>query len=156
MTWRAQMQRLIRPLYQASSRMTRGGTLGVRALVLNGAGEILLVEHSYIDGWFLPGGGVERGETVEAALARELEEEAGVRPLGRPALVSVHANHLIFPGDHVVLFRVDAWEACRPTAIGEIRARGWFSPDRLPEGATAATRRRIAEQLDGEHPAAHW
>ena len=130
--------------------------MGVRAIVLNEAGEVLLVEHTYVEGWFLPGGGVERGETLEAALARELEEEAGLRPVVRPSLLGVYANHRAFPGDHVALFRVDRWEACRPTSIGEIRARAWFAPDRLPAGATRATLQRLEEEFGDRSRSPHW
>jgi ADP-ribose pyrophosphatase YjhB (NUDIX family) len=130
--------------------------MGVRAIVLNEAGEVLLVEHTYMEGWYLPGGGVERGETVEAALARELEEEAGVRPVGRPSLLGVYANHRAFPGDHVALFRVDRWEACQPTSVGEIRERAWFAPDRLPAGTTRATLHRLEEAFGQRSPSPHW
>lgn len=150
------LQPVIRPFYQAWSRLTRGATLGVRGLVLNQAGEVLLVEHTYTVGWHLPGGGVERGETAEEALARELVEEAGVRMTGRPTLLGVHANHRIFRGDHVLCYRVQAWEACAPTSRGEIRARGWFAPDALPQGVTPATRRRIGEGLGEGSSAPHW
>jgi 8-oxo-dGTP pyrophosphatase MutT (NUDIX family) len=150
------LQPLVRPIYQVWSRLFRGATLGVRGLVLNAAQQVLLVEHTYTDGWYLPGGGVERGETVEEALARELEEEAGVRITGRPTLLGVHANHRVFRGDHVVLFRVEAWTPCQATSFAEIRQVGWFAPAALPAGTTAATRRRIEEALGGAEPSPHW
>jgi len=156
MPWRRILHPLVRPLYQAHSRLTRGATLGVRGLVLNQAGEVLLVEHTYIHGWFLPGGGVERGETTEQAVIRELQEEAGVRVIGRPRLVGVHANHRIFRGDHVLVYRIDTWEPCDASQQGEISAVGWFAPDRLPHDISPGTGRRIAEALGGAEASPHW
>jgi 8-oxo-dGTP pyrophosphatase MutT (NUDIX family) len=156
MLWRRNLQPFVRPFYQVYSRLTRGATLGVRGLVVNGEGQVLLVEHTYVPGWFLPGGGVERGESVEHALIRELQEEAGVKVLGRPRLVGVHANHRVFRGDHVVFYRVDDWAPCEASSQGEIHAIAWFAPGALPEGVTAATRRRIAEVFAGAEPSVHW
>ena len=156
MLWRRRVEPYIRPLFQSVSRARRGMTLGVRAVVTNEAGEVLLIEHTYVHGWYLPGGGVERGETAEEALARELVEEAGVRVTGRPRLVSFHSNHVKFPGDHVLIYRVDNWEACEATSRGEIHALAWFSAAALPPDITRATRRRIAEALGGAEPHPHW
>ena len=87
MPWQRRLTPILQPLYRVYSRFSRGMTLGVRGLVLNGAGEVLLVEHTYLAGWHMPGGGVERGETGEEALARELVEEAGVRLTAPPVLL---------------------------------------------------------------------
>jgi ADP-ribose pyrophosphatase YjhB (NUDIX family) len=127
-------------------------TLGVRGAVFNAAGEVLLVEHTYMHGWHLPGGGVERGEAVETALARELVEEAGVRVLGAPTLVAVHASSGLWRGDHTLLFRVDAWEACPATSRGEIHQLAWALPTHLPEATTPMTRRRIEAALAAANP----
>jgi mutator protein MutT len=55
--------------------------VGVGAVVLNGDGHVLLVKraHEPLKGeWSLPGGGVEVGETLDAAVVRELFEETGL------------------------------------------------------------------------------
>ena len=149
MLWRRRIEPFARPFFQAYSRLSRGATLGVRGLVLDAHGRVLLVEHTYIHGWHLPGGGVERGETTEQAMAKELVEEAGVEIVGRPRLLSIHDNSRTFPSDHVLLYRVDEWRPTPATQCGEISQVGFFAPDALPEGATRATRNRIKEALDG-------
>jgi 8-oxo-dGTP pyrophosphatase MutT (NUDIX family) len=156
MPWRRRLSPFLQPLYRVYSRLSRGMTLGVRGVVLNAAGEVLLVEHTYVAGWHLPGGGVERGETAEEAIVRELVEEAGVQALERPKLIGAHSNHPLHRGDHVLVYRVDKWAPCEATSWGEILAVGWFAPDRLPVGITAGTRRRIGEVFGGDAPSAHW
>jgi ADP-ribose pyrophosphatase YjhB (NUDIX family) len=132
-------------------------TLGVRALVANANGEILLVRHSYVSGWHLPGGGVERGETLRHTLVRELKEEAGVTLEGEASLFAVYYNSKGSPRDHVALFVVRAFRQdaeFRPSA--EILGRKFFPPVALPADATAATRQRIAEVLEGVAINEYW
>jgi 8-oxo-dGTP pyrophosphatase MutT (NUDIX family) len=156
MSFRLRYERLVRPFYQAYSRRKRGMTLGVRALVRDGEGRVLLVRHTYSRGWHMPGGGVERGETAALAMERELMEEAGILATAPLELVSVHSAEAHFRGDHILLFRVPRWEAREPTQTGEIAEIAWFSPEALPEGTTAGTRKRIAEALGGAAPHPHW
>ncbi len=156
MSWLIRIEPVIRPLFHAHARLARGLTLGVRGLVTDPDGRVLLIEHTYVPGWHMPGGGVERGETAEHALARELVEEAGVEITGPPQLISVHDNHARFRGDHVLVYRVRDWRACLATSRGEIRQVGWFATDALPAETTGPTRRRIAEALSGAASDQRW
>jgi ADP-ribose pyrophosphatase YjhB (NUDIX family) len=68
----------------------RAATPRVAAGVLfrDAAGRALLVRPTYKDGWDIPGGYVEPGESPRQAAAREVEEELGVRqPIGRLLVV---------------------------------------------------------------------
>lgn len=156
MLWRRRVEPFTRPFVYAWFRFSRGLTLGVRGLVTDAEGRVLLVEHTYVPGWYLPGGGVERGESAEDALRRELQEEAGVSLTARPRLVSVHDNGARHPRDHVLLYHCDAWEPCPSRQGAEIHAVAWFHTDALPEDTTPATRARIREVLGREDADLRW
>lgn len=145
-------------LFQSWFRFSRPMTLGVRAAVENEAGQVCLVRHTYVKGWFLPGGGVEKGETALESLHRELAEEAGVRLVAPPGLVNAYSNQLVFPGDHVLLYRVSwgSWEAMTPTSRGEIAEILWADPAAPPEGTTQGTRMRLEEIYGGLPPSDYW
>src|SRR5215471_20429640 len=83
---------LLRRLFHMFWRFSRPLTVGVRALVLDGDGRVFLVEHSYVGGWHLPGGGVEQGETLVMALTRELREEGNIELGEQPALFAIYFN----------------------------------------------------------------
>lgn len=155
-TWRARIEPFTRPLFFAFSRATRGMTLGVRGVAVNGEGRVLLVRHTYLHGWWLPGGGVERGQSCEAALIREMREEAGVIVEGRPTLISVHSNERFFRGDHVLVYRIDRFTLTDRTSHGEIAEIGWFDPAALPEETHRATRARLAEVFGEDEATPHW
>jgi len=147
----------IRPLVHLYWRFTRGATLGARAMVIDGQGRVFLVKHSYVDGWHLPGGGVETGETLRTALARELAEEGNIVITGVPALHGMFFNSRISRRDHVALyivreFRLDG----APVPNHEIVEHGFFALDALPPDTTRATRARIAEVFSGATVSELW
>lgn len=87
--------------------------------------EILMVRHR--DFWTLPGGGVESGEEPQAAAARELWEETGLR--GTP-------TRELFPG----CWQMDADTSARisigadPELVGDVqvlRGVAWFTLDEM-------------------------
>ena len=134
------------PPFHLLRRLRHGMTLGVRVLAVDDAGRVLLVRHSYVAGWHLPGGGVDVGESAEAAARRELKEEANVEAHGPLALAGVFFNPRVGGRDHVVLFRTAGLiVGPRPERNLEIVAAEFFAPDALPEDLSPATARRVAE-----------
>jgi 8-oxo-dGTP pyrophosphatase MutT (NUDIX family) len=147
----------IRRFFHFYWRVTRGLTIGVRALVLDEQGRVFLVKHSYVAGWHMPGGGVEAGETLVAALGRELSEEANIALDAPPRLFAIYYNRRVARRDHVALYVVRSFrQVAPPQPNREIIAHGFFLTDALPDGTTKATRRRLAEVLAGRQVSELW
>ena len=138
-------------------RFSRGLTLGVRAVVIDGQGRVFLIRHSYVAGWYLPGGGVETGETIMSALTRELAEEGNITLAETPVLHGVFFNARVSRRDHVAVFVVRGFHQDKPPQPNhEIIEHRFFHPDALPEDTTPGTRRRIAEVLSGVPISERW
>lgn len=145
--------RLLQPWW----RLTRGLTLGAQGVVINADSKVLLIRHGYRPGWHFPGGGVERGETLESALARELLEEAGVIIKSRAQLHGMFANNANFPGDHIALFVVRQWEQPTvPKPNVEIAEQKFFTLRELPKGVEPGVRRRLDEVFNGAATTIDW
>jgi ADP-ribose pyrophosphatase YjhB (NUDIX family) len=138
-------------------RLARGLTLGAQGVVIDATDRVLLIRHTYRPGWHFPGGGVERRETVEEALAREVKEETGVLVTGKPELFGVYANFHVLPSDHIALFIVRQWQQPHvPPPSYEIEEQGFFATDALPSGVNECTRARLRELFDGAPKSGLW
>jgi len=141
-------------------RKARGfRTLGVRGLVLDRDDRVALVLHTYLDNWYLPGGGVIRGESYQQALVRELREEVGLSDFSIERVLGVYHDTVTLKDDHVVVFVVrtpssaPAIDSADPLEIQETR---WFALDALPPDLSPATARRIAEYRAGVTGTGIW
>ena len=154
----ALLHRLLGKAARIVWRITGPRTIGVRALLLDPEGRrVALVRHTYLDGWYLPGGGVKKGEAIADALHRELAEEVAVVEAKVERVLGVYHNRREGKDDHVIVYVVRApGDALRGADALEVAEVGWFALDGLPDGTTPATRRRIAEFRDGAVGGGNW
>jgi ADP-ribose pyrophosphatase YjhB (NUDIX family) len=140
--------------------VTRPRTIGVRAIVVDAAGRVALVRHSYVDGWYLPGGGVKKGESATSALARELREEIAVATFTVERILGVYHARREHKDDHVVVYVVrmpgGAETEMRRADAVEIAEARWFRIDDLPDTLSPATARRLEEYRAGSTGGDNW
>ncbi len=116
--------------------------LGVRVMMIK-ENQVLLVRQSYMPGWFMPGGGLKRGETLEDAARREAREEVGAS-LGAIKLIGTYTNFKEWKTDHNIVFLADDFHinGKHDHEVSEIR---YFPLDDLPTGLWPGHRRRLEE-----------
>lgn len=130
-------------------------TVGARCAVVD-ANRVLLVRHTYQDGWLIPGGGVKKGETLRDAARREIREECGIEING-DRLFQVYFNCRQGINDHVALFVATGFKGSIQIAdASEIEEVAFFPFDELPSNATPATRRRVEEIKQGLPLSDRW
>lgn len=151
-------QKITQTVFLTVSRFTRGMTMGVRALVIDDNGRVLLLRHTYVNGWYFPGGAIDPGEHAFDAVARELTEEAGIALSGPPRLVSVFQNVHASARDHVVLFHCPDWTQEHEPQVPnkEIAEIGFFPMDDLPQDISPGTMKRIQEWRANQVATAVW
>ena len=128
-------------------RIIRPMTIGVRCIIHDSAGSVMLVRHTYVSGWHLPGGGVNIGESCEDALIREVSEESNLELNGKPILFGVYLNSAVSVRDHVLLYSSNSWNYKQglPSKRLEIAESAMFNLTDLPTDIDPATRQRLDE-----------
>lgn len=144
------MNLFIKLLYQASKFiliLLKPLTNGVRLLLVR-EDQILLVKHMYEDKWYLPGGLVERGETLDEAVRREAMEEVGAS-LNDLQLFGAYSNFREHQNDHVIVF-ISHDFSLNGISDHEIEKTAFFSFDSLPENVSEGSSNRIKEYVSNE------
>jgi len=157
MAWQ---HRIVGKVARVGWRITKPRTIGVRAVLLDQDERIALVRHTYTDQWYLPGGGVKKGESTRSAIIRELGEEIAVENPTIERVLGVYHSRRESKDDHIVIFVARTeWASdkrMRGADLIEIEEAEWFDLDRLPDSASPATARRIAEYRAGVSGMGDW
>ncbi len=124
--------------------------MGVRVMLVRN-GEVLLVRQTYSPGWYMPGGGLKRGETLEAAARREAAEEVGAE-LHNISLVGAYSNLKEWKSDHNILFLSTDFTLSGQLDRREIAEMRFFPLDALPEGLWPGYRQRLEEYRAHQTP----
>lgn len=106
--------------------------IGVSGVIWNAKGQVLLLRHRYwAEGsWGLPSGYANSGETLEAALAREVREETGY-VISVSALLRVVSGYKLRMEASYVGHVAGGKRTLDP---GEVLEARFFDPDDLPAG----------------------
>jgi ADP-ribose pyrophosphatase YjhB (NUDIX family) len=149
------LRRSVYSLLRLYWKIARPTVLGVRALVIRD-GKVLLIRHTYIDGWYLPGGGVEKRESFRNAIIRELKEEVGINASDLKLFGLYHTTKH-GKNDHVALFVAENFAKENSQSNDpEIAEAKWFLLSDLPNETTPSSRRRIQEYISKSPPAHDW
>ncbi len=121
--------------------------LGIKALIRNQKGEVLLMQVNLAklggerkDYWDLPGGRVQKGESVEDTLQREVLEETGIAEITNIQPVNMVLSNLRIPVDNeetvgliLSIYACSVPDDIKVILSEEHIACGWFAPMKAAE-----------------------
>jgi 8-oxo-dGTP pyrophosphatase MutT (NUDIX family) len=140
---RTQLYRVADRLLRLYWFLFRPRTYGARCILVCGH-QLLLIRQTYGDQiWTLPGGGLHRGETPEAAVRREVQEEVGII-LGTVEYLGQFVSTQTYNTDTVYVFMAPTPSQAYTIDGREILEAHWFGVEALPQ---VSEKTRTALQL---------
>ncbi len=136
------------PLYQLYWKFFNPKTSGARALIIHD-NQILLGKNLNRKYWSLPGGKIDRGETPEQCVLRELKEELDLDNLTVDFQLGIYHSRREGKRDTIYIFVIFVKNLIF-NKQWELEDAGWFPLDALPKGTSPATKRRISEYHQGK------
>lgn len=116
--------------------------MAAHAVILNQAGQVLLLRSRYADLWALPGGGLGRRENLDTALIRECREELGVG-IAASELTGIYFQTRT--STYIAIFRCQIIEG-EVSLSHEHSGMRWSPVDEVPE----RLRPMVADALDDD------
>ncbi len=104
--------------------------------------EVCLIRHTYLPGWFLPGGGLKKNETIEQGARREAREETGAE-LNEISLLGIFSSFIQWKTDHTAVFLCKDFKITG-VSDGEIAEVCLFPLNSIPDN-TFASHRKLLE-----------
>jgi 8-oxo-dGTP pyrophosphatase MutT (NUDIX family) len=123
--------------------------LGAAAVILNAAGHVLLVKHTYGRlNWELPGGYAEADESIIATAIREVREETGLH------VCALYTTGTYYDPEHDMHHFVFYAQPLNPAALpqpaaDEISRCAFWPTTALPRPISDFTIRRITDAIAG-------
>jgi ADP-ribose pyrophosphatase YjhB (NUDIX family) len=120
--------------------------MGVRVVMIED-GKAWLVRHTYLPGWYLPGGGLKKWESLDQAARREAREETGAE-LGEITLLGIFTSYAQWKTDHTSVFLCKDFKFIggSDAEIAEIRS---FPINELPESMYIVHRNLLTKYSEG-------
>ena len=118
-------------LIKLKTRLFKPFSVGARAIVINDKQQVLLLKHTYNDLWYLPGGGINKKETLIDGLKRELKEELNLTFDKLPILLGTYSNFFEHKSDYISIFIIKQY-TMNPVKNLEIEKWHFFDLHNLP------------------------